>query len=154
MQSLHEYFERHEEQAFIAKAFLTIILILLVKKYLSGFLVLLFIFFPVIFLVYIRLRAATEGVSTYSLLKENITFIPIMYAEGDRKKEVIPVITYGIILLNVLIYYFYERAPWGDAKFITNNLVFLPNAPEYWNMVVSAFTAMFLHAGFGHCGET
>jgi membrane associated rhomboid family serine protease/TolA-binding protein len=150
MQALHEYFERHEEQAFIAKAFLTIILILIVKKYLSGFLFLLFIFFPVIFLVYIRLRAATEGVSTYSLLKQNITFIPIMYAEGDRKKEVIPYITYGIILINVLIYYLYENAPWGDPKFIANNLVFLPHTPEYWNIVVSAFTAMFLHASFGH----
>jgi len=150
MQALHDYFERHEEQAFIAKAFLTIIAILLVKKYLSGFIVLLFIFFPVIFLVYIRLRAATEGVSTFSLLKQNITFIPIMYAEGDRKKEVIPWITYGIILLNILIYYLYENAPWGDPKFITDNLVFLPHTPEYWNIVVSAFTAVFLHASAGH----
>lgn len=150
MQELHDYFERHEEQAFIAKAFMTIILILLVKKYLSGFLVLLFIFFPVIFLVYIRLRAATEGVSTYSLLKQNITFIPIMRAEGDRKKEVIPWVTYSIILINVLIYYLYEIAPWGDSKFIANNLLFLPHAPEHWNIVVSAFTAMFLHASFGH----
>lgn len=150
MQALHEYFERHEEQAFIAKAFLTIILILLVKKYLSGFIVLLFIFFPVIFLIYIRLRAATESVSTFSLLKQNITFIPIMYAEGDRKKEVIPWITYSIILINILIYYLYENAPWGDPQFISNNLVFLPHTPEYGNIVVSAFTAMFLHASAGH----
>ena len=150
MQALHDYFERHEEQAFIVKAFLTIILILLVKKYLSGFLVLLFICFPVIFLIYVRLRAATEGLSTYSLLKENITFIPIMRAEGDRNTEVIPYITYGIIMINVLIYYLYEKAPWGDQTFITNNLVFLPHDPQYWNIVVSAFTAMFLHASSGH----
>ncbi|MFA7403310.1 MAG: hypothetical protein WC007_04915 [Pelobacteraceae bacterium] len=36
MQALQEYFERHEEQAFIAKAFLTIFLIILVKTYLRG----------------------------------------------------------------------------------------------------------------------
>lgn len=150
MQALTEYFERHEEQAFIAKAFLTIFLIIFVREYLSGLLLLLFILFPVFFLIYIRLRAATEGVSAYSLLKQHITFIPVMYAEGDRKKEVIPWVTYCTILLNVLIYYLYETAPWGDIKFITNNLVFLPREPNVWNVVVSAFSAMFLHAGGGH----
>ncbi len=150
MQAVSEYFERHEEQAFIAKAFLTIFLIMFVKEYLSGFLFLLFLFFPFIFLIYIRFKAATEGVSTYSLLKQHITFIPVMYAEGDRKKEVIPWVTYGIILLNILVFYIYEKAPWGDMKFISNNLVFLPRDPHYWNVIVSAFSSMFLHAGGGH----
>lgn len=150
MQAVSEYFERHEEQAFIAKAFLTIFLIMFVKEYLSGFLLLLFLFFPLIFLIYIRLKSATEGVSTYALLKQHITFIPVMYAEGDRKKEVIPWVTYGIILLNVLVFYLYERAPWSDMKFVSDNLVFLPRDPHYWNVVVSAFTSMFLHAGGGH----
>lgn len=150
MQAVSEYFERHEEQAFIAKAFLTIFLIMFVKEYLSGFLFMLFLFFPLIFLIYIRLKAATEGVSTFSLLKQHITFIPVMYAEGDRNKEVIPWVTYGIILLNVLVFYLYEKAPWGDMKFMSNNLVFLPRDPQYWNVIVSAFSSMFLHAGGGH----
>lgn len=150
MESLHDYFSRHEEQAFIAKAFLTIFLIIFVKTWLSGLLVLLFIMSPFIFLGYIRCRAALDGVSTFTLLKEHITFIPIMYAEGDRKKELIPWVTYGIILLNVLIFYLYETAPWGDIQFITNNLVFLPREPNPWNVVLSAFSAMFLHAGGGH----
>ncbi len=150
MQAIQEYFERHEEQAFIAKAFLTIFLIILVKTYLSGLLLLLFIMFPIIFLLYIRFKAATEGTSPYELLKQHVTFIPIMYTEGDRKKEVVPWVTYGIILLNVLIFYLYEAAPWGDAKFIMNNLVFLPREPNLWNVVVSAFTSMFLHANGVH----
>jgi len=149
-QSLSDYFERHEEQAFIAKAFLMILVIILVREYLSGLLFLLFILFPVVFLIYIRLQAVSEGVSPYDLLKEHITFIPIMHAEGDRKKEVIPWVTYGIILANVLIFYLYEDAPWGDLKFIANNLIFLPREPNAWNCVVSPFTAMFLHAGGGH----
>jgi membrane associated rhomboid family serine protease len=150
MQALHDYFERHEEQAFITKAFLTIFLIILVKTYLSGLLMLLFILFPFIFLACIRLKAASEGVSTFELLKQNITFIPIMYTEGDRKKEVIPWATYCIILLNILIFYLYEAAPWGDPKFIEKNLLFLPTDPNAWNVVVSAFSAMFLHANGGH----
>jgi len=150
MQALSEYFERHEEQAFIAKAFLTIFLIIFVKAYLGGLLLLLFIMFPVTFLLYIRFKAAADGVSTYELLKQHITFIPIMYAEGDRKKEVIPWVTYGIILVNVLIFYLYETAPWGSIEFIENNLVFLPRTPNIWNVAVSAFSAMFLHASGGH----
>src|SRR5689334_14727975 len=108
MQALTDYFERHEEQAFIAKAFLTIFAIIFVKTYLSGLLVLLFLLFPVIFLVYIRLRAATEGVSAFELLKEHVTFIPLMYTEGERKKEVIPWVTYGIVALNIMIFYGFE----------------------------------------------
>lgn len=150
MQALQDYFQRHEEQGFIAKAFLTIFLIIIVKTYLSGLLLLLFIMSPFTFYFYIRFKAASEGVSTYSLLKEHITFIPVMYAEGDRKKEVIPWVTYGIILLNILIFYMYEAAPWGDAKFIGDNLVFLPRDPNLWNVVVSPFSSMFLHAGGGH----
>jgi len=150
MQALNDYFERHEEQAFIAKAFLTIFLIILVKTYLSGLLMLFFILFPVIFLVYIRLKAAAEGVSPYELLKQNITFIPIMYAEGDRKKEVVPWVTYGIIMVNVLIFYLYEAAPWGDVQFMEKNLLFLPVEPNAWNVAVSAFSSMFLHANGGH----
>jgi len=145
-----DYFERHEEQAFIAKAFLTIIFIILVKKYLSGLIILIFLLLPIIFLLYIRFRAATEGVSTFELLKQHITFIPVMYAEGERKKEVIPWVTYGIILVNVLIYYLYEVAFGGNSDFMTNNLVFLPHTPNGWNVVVSAFTSMFLHANGAH----
>lgn len=150
MQALTDYFERHEEQAFIAKAFLTIFLIIFVREYLSGLLTLLFILFPVIFLIYIRLKAASDGVSPYELLGQHITFIPIMYTEGERKKETIPWVTYCIILLNVLIYYLYETAPWGDFAFIEKNLLFLPVEPNAWNVVVSAFTAMFLHGSGGH----
>ncbi len=144
------YFERHEEQAFIAKALVTIILIMLVKEYLAGFLIWVFLCFPILFLIYIRLKASTEGVSAFALLKQHITFIPIMYAEGDRKKEVVPWVTYGIILLNVAIYYLFQLAIWSDSKFVADNLVFLPRNPQYWNVIVSAFSSMFLHGSGGH----
>lgn len=41
MATLSEYFEQHEEQAFIAKAIITVIAIIFVKEYLSGLLALL-----------------------------------------------------------------------------------------------------------------
>ena len=131
-QALHDYFQRHEEQVFISKAFLTIFLIIFVKAHLGGLLSLLFILFPVIFLIYIRLKAASEGISPYKLLKRNITFIPIMYSEADRKREVIPWVTYCIILLNVPFFYLYDSAPRGDLRFMADNPLFLPVKPNAW----------------------
>jgi membrane associated rhomboid family serine protease len=147
MASLSEYFEQHEEQAFIAKAFVTIIAIILIKEYLSGLVAVFIIFFPLIFLVYIRMKAAVEGKSTFELLKENITFFPIMRAEGERKKEVIPWVTYSIILLDGVIFYGYEM---GASPESLNNLVFLPHDPDILNVPVSIFTSMFLHGSGSH----
>ncbi len=147
MATLSEYFEQREEQAFIVKAFLTVIAIIFIKKYLSGLLALFIFLFPVIFLVYIRMKAAVEGKSTYELLKENITFLPLMYAEGERKREVIPWVTYSIIFLDVLIFYGFEIQAGPEAL---GDLVFLPHDPNLWNVPLSAVTSMFLHASGGH----
>ena len=150
MSSLGDYFKQHEEQAFIAKAFLTILAIIFVKKYLSGLLLLLLLLFPIIFLLYIRMVAATEGVSTFDILKQHITFIPVPRTERDRKREVFPWVTYGIILANVMVFYFYQSAQGTDLAYIRDNLLFLPHAPEAWNVVASAFTSIFLHGSGSH----
>jgi len=147
MTSLSRYFEQHEEQAFIAKALVTAIAIILIKEFFSGLIELLAFFFPVMFLVYIRMQAAVEGTSTWELLKRHITFLPIMYAEGDRKREVVPWATYGIILLDVLIFYCFE--PLADPE-VLKNLVFLPVEPSLWNVPLSALTSLFLHGSGGH----
>jgi membrane associated rhomboid family serine protease len=147
MASISDYFQRHEEQAFIAKALVTAVLIILIKEFLSGIIQLLLLFFPIIFLVFIRMQAAVEGTSTWQLLKKHITFLPIMYAEGERKREVVPWATYGIILLDVVIFYCYEPLAGGETL---GNLVFLPVEPNLWNVPLSAFTSMFLHGSGGH----
>lgn len=45
MSTLSGYFSKHEEQAFIGKAFLTIFAIILIREYLSGLIMLLFVLF-------------------------------------------------------------------------------------------------------------
>ncbi len=147
MASLAEYFEQHEEQAFIAKAFLTIIVIILIKEFLSGLLAIFIFLFPVIFLIYIRMQAAVEGKNTYELLKENITFLPLMRTEGERLREVTPWVTYAIILVDAVIFYGFELS--ADPE-VLKGLVFLPHNPNLWNVPLSAFTSMFLHASGGH----
>lgn len=146
--SISDYFKQHEEQAFVAKALATAVAIILVKNYLAGLISFLIIIFPVVFLVIIRMHAAASGVSTTDLLKEHITFFPMMRSEDERRKEIKPWVTYGIILVNVLIFYGFEMSV--EPELISDNLVFLPREPNLLNVPLSAFTSIFLHASGGH----
>lgn len=146
--SITEYFQQHEEQAFVAKAIATAIAIILAKNFLAGLLPFLVLIFPVVFLLFIRMHAATSGRDTMDLLREHITFFPIMRTEGERRTEVTPWVTYGIILANVLIFYLFElNVP---PEVIGDHLVFLPHRPNPLNVPLSALTSIFLHASNGH----
>jgi membrane associated rhomboid family serine protease len=143
------YFTRHREQAFLLKAFAMIVAILFVRQFLSGGLLFFaFLLFPVLFLTYIRLHAATSGENPSDVLAQHITFMPVMYTEGERKKEGTTWVTYGLIAVNILIFYGIEIRM--DPQVLADNYFFLPHAPNAWNVPVSAFTTMFLHAGGGH----
>ena len=142
------YFDRHQEQAFILKAFLVIAAIIFVREYLSGFLLLLIILFPVLFLIYVRLEAGSTGQSATEVLAQHITFMPVMYAEGERKREGVAGVTYTLIFLNILIFYGFELHV--NPEIIINNLIFIPYQPTPLNVPVSLIASMFLHAGGGH----
>lgn len=146
--SLSEYFEQHEEQAFVAKALATAVAIILIKNFLSGLISFLILIFPVVFLIIIRMHAAASGVETMALLREHITFIPLIRSEGERRSEIKPWVTYGIIFVNVLIFYGFEMNV--PPELITDNLTFLPDKPDFFNVPLSAFTAIFLHGSNGH----
>jgi membrane associated rhomboid family serine protease len=138
------YFARHQEQAFILKAFLVIAGIIFVTEYLSGLLALLILLFPVLFLLYVRLHAAATGQSATELLAQHITFMPVMYTEGERKREGAAWVTYSLIFINVVIFYGFELAI--DPEVIFNHLIFIPLAPNVVNVPLSLITSMFLHA--------
>jgi len=146
--SISEYFEQHEEQAFVAKALATAVAIILVKNYLSGLITFIVLVFPVVFLLLIRMHAAATGVSTMDLLREHITFIPIIRSENERRSEIKPWVTYGIIFANFLIFYGFEMNV--PQEFISDNLVFLPRKPDFFNVPLSALTSIFLHGSNGH----
>lgn len=146
-EDLRGYFAQHQEQAFILKAFLTIALIIFVREYLSGFFFLLFLLFPVLFLMYVRLEAASTDQSPTEILAQHITFMPVMYTDEERKREGAIWVTYGLILLNVLIFYGYEIHV--DPETL-DNLVFIPVDPNPLNVPVSLLTSIFLHADNGH----
>lgn len=147
---ISDYFEKHQEQAFLLKAFITIFAIIIMREFLSGLIRLGIILFPLLFLLYVRYEAAVSGRGTFEILKEHITFMPFMYTEGERKKERIPLVTYSIILANVIIFYVFELNAFVDQKFIFENFIFIPYDPNFWNVPVSILTAMFLHGGGLH----
>lgn len=142
-----DYFSLHQEQAFLLKAMVTITLILLLRNYFSGLLLYLGLAFPIFFLLYIRMHALAIGESPLSLLRSHITVFPVMYAEGDRKREGIAWITYGIILANLLTYYGFQ-ARFSPEQL--NRLAFLPGDLNPRLIPLSAFTHMFLHSGPAH----
>lgn len=143
------YFAQHQEQAFILKAALMIIAIISLRQFLSGgLLILAFFLFPVLFLVYVRMQAAVNDQNPNEVLAQHITLMPVMYDESARAKEMVPWVTYILIALNILIFYGIEIHL--DPKFLADNLLFLPEQPNLWNVPLSAFTAIFLHAGNGH----
>ncbi|MGE4544648.1 MAG: rhomboid family intramembrane serine protease [Pedobacter sp.] len=148
MERMGAYFTSHQEQAFILKAFVVIGCIIFITKYLSGLLALFILLFPVLFLIYVRMEAAATDRPPTEVLAQHITFMPVMYTEGERQKEGVAKITYSLIFINVLIFYGFELNV--NEDFILNNLLFLPHAPNLVNVPLSLFTSMFLHAGGMH----
>jgi|GEM_PF-278447 len=145
---LFAHFDAHREQAFLLKAFLTIAAILLVKNFLGQLIGILLFLLPFAFWLYIRFQAQSSGQPFLAVLRENITFMPVMYAEGEKKTKDVAWVTYGLIFINILIFYAYELNV--NPQFIFNNLLFLPEQPTALNVPISLFTAFFLHASSGH----
>jgi membrane associated rhomboid family serine protease len=145
---LGAYLDRHQEQAFILKAFLVIAGILFITKYFSGLIALFVLLFPVLFLIYVRFDAAATGRSANEVLAQHITFMPVMYTEGERKKEGVTWVTYSLILINVLIFYGFELQVSGEV--ILDYLIFIPLKPDIVSLPVSLISSMFLHASGGH----
>jgi len=145
---LAAYFSDHQEQAFVLKSFAMIAAILLFKNLIPRFfLIILFLISPVVLSCYVRFMAAESGRTYFQVLREYITFMPVMYTEGEKKTEGLAGVTYGIIFLNILIYYFFEKNVTIETL---DNLVFLPHDPNPLNVLISAFSHQFLHAGPGH----
>jgi glucose-6-phosphate-specific signal transduction histidine kinase len=151
---LSDYLEQHEEQAFLLKAFATIIAIILLKSFLKPILGFIFFIFPIFFFLYIRLAAAVEGRKTMDVLRENITFTPVMYSEEERHKELIPWVTYVLIAINAAVFYMVEANPAIDAERLLNSLMFVPQEPTFANIPLSPLPPSFSMPVQGTSGET
>ena len=82
------YSDRHPEQVFIGKAFLTVLAVLALRDTILGWLPplpLLMFLSPLAFLIYVRLKAAAEDEHPDRMLARLVTLTPVMYAEGESR---------------------------------------------------------------------
>ncbi len=138
-----------EEKIYFLKAAALILLIYFFRRELYDLARFFLLFIPFFFFCYVWFKSIQSGERVVDILREHVTFIPIPYAEGGRK-AFIPRATILLILLNVLVHYLVRLASEEGALFIVKNLSFLPHHIAGWNILVSPFSSMFLHADAGH----
>lgn len=148
MEESRGYFDRHGEQVFIAKSLAMVLFIIIAKDFLTWLFTVAMLVAPLAVMLYLRYQITTSDRTVWSIVREHVTLIPVMRDAEERKTEKIPWVTYILILTNIFIFYFIELAI--DPRFIADNLVFLPEQPDFWNISLSAMTSMFLHSGNGH----
>jgi membrane associated rhomboid family serine protease len=138
-----------EERLFLVKAMLLIVAIYILGDFIYDYLEFLVFFLPAFFILYLWFKSIQGGDHFRDLLKEQITLMPIPYAEGG-KKIFIPKATILLVLINILIFYFVELSTLTDLEFMAANFSFLPDKITWWNILASPITSMFLHADWGH----
>lgn len=139
-----------EEKLYLGKAMLLIVGIYVFQDIIYDSLKLFAFFLPIVFILYLWFKSIQSGDRFRDLLKEQITLMPIPYAEGG-KKLFIPKATILLVLTNILIFYFFMiLSTLRDLEFMAANLSFLPDKITWWNILVSPISSMFLHADWKH----
>ena len=150
IEKLADYFAEHEEQAFLLKMGLLLGAILLLRSFIRNivpFLLFGFLFAPVYLLLFAYYRASTTGRSTFRVILDNLAIVPVVYAEGEWRKEGFSWFTYLLIFVNVVVFYGFQP---HAGKFVEDSLLFLPHAPTLLNVPLSLFSSLFLHGSQGH----
>jgi membrane associated rhomboid family serine protease len=140
------FFGRIAAQPFMVQCGLLILGLAVLQTLLGpGLLSIGFIILPVIYLLFIMVRGVlTEQEATAGFAEHfNVLWERVMPEEC--RQQWIPWGTYGIILLDILLYY--GLAVHLEPSTLWNNLAFVPAEPNFWNVPLSAIAALFLHTG-------
>ena len=105
------------EKIYLLKAGLMIVAVYLFREAIYDLAGYFLLFLPVFFFSYVWFRSMHTGDRVIDVLKENITFMPVAYAEGGRKKF-IPRATILLILINVMVFYVLKLIPEAGILFI------------------------------------
>jgi membrane associated rhomboid family serine protease len=80
-----------------------------------------------------------------------------LYDDNPFTKPVVPVVTWGLIAINVLVFLLQEGAPEGTVQWMTVSFGFTPaafahDAPQAGPLpsALTLMTSMFIHGGWGH----
>ncbi|MEA3543774.1 MAG: rhomboid family intramembrane serine protease [Thermodesulfobacteriota bacterium] len=141
------YFQQRPELLFVIKALLLVVLLKVLQDilYLWWFTILLCA--PVFILLLLQVMSIHQNKGFLDILADNLTFIPAPYLERDDKYQIIPWVTYGLIGINVLV--FYLLVP-SLSDQVLDNLVFVPADITFFNTLISQLSNLFLHADGWH----
>jgi membrane associated rhomboid family serine protease len=104
-----------------------------------------FIILPGIYLLFIMVRGILTEQETMACFAEHFNVLWERVVPEECRQQWIPWGTYGIILLDILLYYGLARQL--EPSTLWNNLAFIPAEPNFWNVPLSAIAALFLHSG-------
>lgn len=104
-----------------------------------------FIILPVTYLLFIMVRGMLSEQEAMASFAEHFNVLWERAVPEECRRQWIPWGTYGIVLLDLLLYY--GLALHLEPSALWNNLAFLPAEPNFWNVPLSAISALFLHTG-------
>ncbi len=141
---------RHPEAFFVLKALMLAYAFHLFRGWLYNlrlFLFFAFLFSPAFVWIYVNFRAEVTGKGFWTTLHESVSLLPVLTVENEEWDKKIPFVTLTIIAINALVFYFVQP---GHVEQIRANFICLPREPNWWNVMVSPVTAMFLHGSTWH----
>jgi membrane associated rhomboid family serine protease len=104
-----------------------------------------FIILPVIYLLFIMVRGILTEQEAMAGFADHFNVLWERVVPEECRQQWIPWGTYGIILVDILLYYGFARQ--FEPSTLWNNLAFIPVEPHFWNVPLSAIAALFLHSG-------
>lgn len=96
------------------------------------------------FALYLGVLAAVTERPFATLFQEHLSLLPSIAPDRERRDEGMPLVTYGLVLLNILLYYAFQLR--ADPELLAN-WFFPPLEANSWNVPLSAVAALFLHPG-------
>jgi membrane associated rhomboid family serine protease len=135
---------------FIIKAIFVIILVYIFGKVFFFFKTWIFLFAPAAIFTFLWGRSMLKNEPIINVLKDYITFIPIIHSDDQWKGERRIRVTYFLILINVFIHYAILLFVPESRTSIIEAFMFLPQTSDPLHGIISPVTSMFLHGSDGH----
>ena len=145
---VRETFDR-EEKLYFLKVALLIIMVYFFQDAISQFMAIFALALPMLIMLYLYTQAINSGETFSSVLRKQITLVPVPYAEGG-KKRFMPWAAITLIAINVIVFYVTHSLPAASLEFIEKSYMFLPIHRTALNLLLSPWLCMFLHANAGH----
>jgi membrane associated rhomboid family serine protease len=147
LETLNNYFLEHQERKFLIQAIGLVVLLNVMEEVFYLWWLTILVFAPVFVFWLLQIISIHQDKGFVQVLFENLTFIPSPYVERDTAYDVVPWVTYLLILINVFVFYLVTPALSAEQY---NNLLFVPDDVTFLNVLISLFSNIFMHGSEWH----